>query len=101
MSRIRRSDLHQPHELLDQIFSDSPADEELSYLQSIWRLKMPSAIAENSSVTGFIDGRLVLVCSDATWAHELNVLSPQLLEKFNQLTRKNFPGINSIDARAS
>lgn len=69
--------------LLDDLAPEDSGDVGLARLQRTWRATMGPAIAGAGSPVAFVDGTLHLACTDATWAHELQLLEAELLPRLH------------------
>ena len=55
----------------------------LARVQGCWNETVGGAIAVEAQPVSERDGTLVVACRSATWASELELLAPELLEKLN------------------
>jgi predicted nucleic acid-binding Zn ribbon protein len=70
-------------------FTDSLAPSStLALAQRVWQQVAGSAIAEAGRPTAERDGMLTITCSDAVWAAELDLMSPELVTRLNQALGK-------------
>jgi predicted nucleic acid-binding Zn ribbon protein len=53
----------------------------LAAVQSAWPGAVGDAIAREATPVGERDGVVTVACSSATWAHELDLLGPEILGK--------------------
>ena len=83
--------------LLDEIAPEDTGDVGLARLQRAWAGAVGSAVAGAGRPVAFVDGTLHVACDDATWAHELDLLQPQLLER---LRAAGVTDVTAIRARA-
>jgi predicted nucleic acid-binding Zn ribbon protein len=60
----------------------------LALVQRIWQQVAGPAIAEAGQPTAERDGVLTITCSDAVWAAELDLMSPELVARLNQTLGK-------------
>jgi predicted nucleic acid-binding Zn ribbon protein len=56
----------------------------LARVQAAWEQALGETIAEAGRPTAERDGLLTVVCSDAVWAAELDLMGPQLIERLNE-----------------
>jgi predicted nucleic acid-binding Zn ribbon protein len=56
----------------------------LAAVQSVWPQAVGEAIAAKATPVAERDGVVTVACSSATWAHELDLLGSQTLEKLLQ-----------------
>jgi predicted nucleic acid-binding Zn ribbon protein len=83
--------------LLDEIAPEDTGDVGLARLQRAWAGAVGAAVAGAGRPVAFVDGTLHVACDDATWAHELALLQPQLLER---LRAAGVTDVTAIRARA-
>lgn len=83
--------------LLDDIAPDDTGDVGLARLQRAWPGAVGPAIAGAGRPVAFVDGVLHVGCTDATWAHELQLLQPRILEG---LRAAGVSDVRAIRARA-
>ncbi len=55
----------------------------LARVQACWAETVGAAIAAEAQPVAERDGTLTVACRSATWANELELLAPELLEKLN------------------
>lgn len=55
----------------------------LARVQSAWREVAGEAVAAETEPVAERDGTVTVACSSAVWAHELELLSPALVERLN------------------
>jgi predicted nucleic acid-binding Zn ribbon protein len=55
----------------------------LAAAQERWRTAVGAAVAREAEPVAERDGVLTVACGSATWAHELELLSPELLSALN------------------
>ncbi|WP_320668509.1 DUF721 domain-containing protein [Patulibacter defluvii] len=99
MSRRRRSTPRPAGELLGSLLDGlAPADDGLARVQRAWPAAVGPAVAAAGRPVALVDGVLHVACEDATWAHELQLMAPQLLERL--AGRIDGPPIVAIRTRA-
>jgi predicted nucleic acid-binding Zn ribbon protein len=57
----------------------------LAEVQRVWLRAVGEVIAAQADPTGERDGVLVVTCSSAVWAQELDLMGPELVTKLNEL----------------
>jgi predicted nucleic acid-binding Zn ribbon protein len=57
----------------------------LAEVQRVWPRAVGEVIAAQADPTGERDGVLVVTCSSAVWAQELDLMGPELVTKLNEL----------------
>jgi predicted nucleic acid-binding Zn ribbon protein len=55
----------------------------LADVQRVWSDAVGEAVAAQAEPTGERDGVLVVTCSAAVWAHELDLMGPELVARLN------------------
>src|SRR4051794_26665443 len=55
----------------------------LAEVQRVWGAAVGDVIAAQAEPTGERDGVLVVTCSSAVWAQELDLMGPELVEGLN------------------
>jgi predicted nucleic acid-binding Zn ribbon protein len=60
----------------------------LARAQELWRVAAGEAIARESEPVSEREGVLTIACASATWAHELHLLAPELVEALNEALRR-------------
>jgi predicted nucleic acid-binding Zn ribbon protein len=55
----------------------------LGDVQRIWPAAVGEVVAVHATPTGERDGTLVVACDAAVWAHELDLMGPELVERLN------------------
>lgn len=78
--RRRRSDPRPVAEGLGALLDGLAPDDDLSRVQRAWATLGP-AIAAAGRPVALRDGVLHVACEDAAWAHELQLMEPELLER--------------------
>ena len=71
----------------------------LARVQACWSDVVGAVIAAEAQPVSERDGTLSVVCRSATWASELELLAPDILEKLNRLL-KSPPGGGVTQLRA-
>jgi predicted nucleic acid-binding Zn ribbon protein len=57
----------------------------LARVQQIWVQALGVTIAEAGSPVSEHDGVLTVVCADSVWAHELELMGPELVGRLNDV----------------
>jgi predicted nucleic acid-binding Zn ribbon protein len=57
----------------------------LAEVQRVWPRAVGEVVAAQAEPTGERDGVLVVTCSSAVWAQELDLMGPELVTKLNEL----------------
>jgi predicted nucleic acid-binding Zn ribbon protein len=55
----------------------------LARVQQIWEQTLGGQIAEAGAPVSERDGVLTVVCADSVWAHELELMGPELVGRLN------------------
>ena len=55
----------------------------LAEVQRVWPDAVGDVVAAQAEPTGERDGVLVVTCSSAVWAQELDLMAPDLIERLN------------------
>lgn len=55
----------------------------LARVQQIWEQTLGARIAEAGTPISERDGVLTVVCADSVWAHELELMGPELVRRLN------------------
>ena len=55
----------------------------LADLQRVWPQAVGEVVAAQAEPTGERDGTVVVTCSSAVWAQELDLMAPDLVERLN------------------
>lgn len=79
--------------LLDDLAPEDTGDVGLARLQRAWAGAVGATIAGASRPVAVVDGVLHVGCEDATWAHELELLGPALLERLRAAGVTDVTGI--------
>ena len=59
----------------------------LADVQRLWRQAVGPSIAAQAEPTSERAGVLTVSCSASVWAHELDLMSPTIIERLNRLLR--------------
>ena len=59
----------------------------LADVQRVWGEAVGDVVAAQAEPTGERDGVLVVTCSSAVWAQELDLMAPDLITRLNGLLR--------------
>ena len=59
----------------------------LAEAQRVWPAAAGEVVAAQAQPTGERDGVLVVTCSSAVWAQELDLMAPELIPRLNALLR--------------
>jgi predicted nucleic acid-binding Zn ribbon protein len=70
----------------------------LAEVQRVWSRAVGEVIAAQADPTGERDGVLVVTCSSAVWAQELDLMGPELVAKLNALLGGD--GVRALRCRA-
>ena len=73
---------------LERVAGELAPDSLLADAQRAWRDAVGAAVAAEARPTAERGGVLTVSCSGSVWAHELDLLSPVLIERLNGLLRK-------------
>jgi predicted nucleic acid-binding Zn ribbon protein len=57
----------------------------LADVQRVWPEAVGGAVAAEAVPAAERDGVLVVSCSSSVWAHELDLMAPQLIDRLNQV----------------
>jgi predicted nucleic acid-binding Zn ribbon protein len=57
----------------------------LAEIQVVWERAVGDVVAAQAEPTGERDGVLVVTCSSAVWAQELDLMAPDLIARLNAL----------------
>ena len=55
----------------------------LAEVQRVWEAAVGAVVAAQAEPTGEREGVLVVTCSSAVWAQELDLMAPDLIERLN------------------
>jgi predicted nucleic acid-binding Zn ribbon protein len=55
----------------------------LAEIQRVWPQAVGPAVAAEAEPTGERDGVVVVTCASAVWAQELDLMSPELVQRLN------------------
>ncbi len=55
----------------------------LAAVQDVWERAVGDVVAEQAVPIGERDGVLTVACREAVWAHELELMGPELVEQIN------------------
>ena len=69
----------------------------LARVQELWPSAVGPAIAAAARPTGERAGVLTVTCEAAVWAHELDMIAPELIERLNAALRQ--PAITALRCR--
>jgi predicted nucleic acid-binding Zn ribbon protein len=67
--------------LADRLAPQTP----LAEVQRVWAEAVGEVVAAQAEPTGERDGVLVVSCSSAVWAQELDLMAPDLVQRLNGL----------------
>ena len=65
--------------LADRLAPQTP----LAEVQRVWEAAVGAVVAAQAEPTGEREGVLVVTCSSAVWAQELDLMAPDLLARLN------------------
>jgi predicted nucleic acid-binding Zn ribbon protein len=71
----------------------------LADVQRVWPSAVGDAVAAESEPTGERDGVLVVTCSSAVWAQELDLMGPELVARLNAALGRD--GVRSLRCRTT
>lgn len=71
----------------------------LAAVQEVWEGAVGVAVAAQAAPAGERDGVLTVVCAEAVWAHELELMGPELVEQINAALGR--PAIRALRCRAT
>ena len=86
MTAYRRSPRHLAL-ALDRIRDDLEPESLLAEVQRVWRDTVGPAIAVEAEPTAERAGVVTVSCAASVWAHELDLLSPTIVERLNRALR--------------
>ena len=72
---------------VEQIRDQLAPDTLLADVQRVWPEAVGEAIAAEAQPTAERGGALTVSCSASVWAHELDLMGPQILERLNGVLR--------------
>jgi predicted nucleic acid-binding Zn ribbon protein len=55
----------------------------LAAVQDVWAGSVGEVVAAQAAPIGERDGVLTVACTEAVWAHELELMGPELVERLN------------------
>jgi predicted nucleic acid-binding Zn ribbon protein len=55
----------------------------LAAVQEVWERSVGELVAAQATPIGERDGVLTVACAEAVWAHELELMGPELVERLN------------------
>ena len=67
--------------LADRLAPQTP----LAEVQRVWEAAVGTVVAAQAEPTGEREGVLVVTCSSAVWAQELDLMAPDLVDRLNAL----------------
>ena len=70
-------------EVLGKAVGDAAPDTPLARIQAAWAGVAGAAIAAEATPSEEREGTVTVECSGAVWAHELELLAPDLLSRLN------------------
>jgi predicted nucleic acid-binding Zn ribbon protein len=70
----------------------------LADVQRVWGEAVGELVAAQAEPTGERDGVLVVTCSSAVWAQELDLMAPEVVERLNGLL--GGPSVRSLRCQA-
>jgi predicted nucleic acid-binding Zn ribbon protein len=73
--------------VLADAVGDAAPDTLLARVQAVWTQAAGAAIATEAAPASEREGTVTVECSGAVWAHELELLGPDLLERLNRALR--------------
>lgn len=79
----RRSQPRSIAEAMEELVERAQPASGLGAVQRVWKLAVGEVIAEEAQPTAEREGVLTVSCRSAAWASDLDLLSPELIEKLN------------------
>jgi predicted nucleic acid-binding Zn ribbon protein len=71
----------------------------LAAVQAVWDEAVGSVVAAEASPVSERDGVLSVLCSESVWAHELDLMGPELVDQINAALGRQ--AINALRCRAT
>jgi predicted nucleic acid-binding Zn ribbon protein len=84
---MRRRSPAQLADVLRGAVADAAPDTTLARVQAVWAQVAGPAIAAEATPASERDGTVTVDCSGAVWAHELELLGPDLTTRLNAALR--------------
>jgi predicted nucleic acid-binding Zn ribbon protein len=85
---------------LEALTRDAAPQTTIARVQACWNEAVGAAIAEEARPVAERDGTLTVMCRSGTWANELELLAPELLEKLNSALGGNSePTLKALRAK--
>jgi predicted nucleic acid-binding Zn ribbon protein len=72
----------------------------LAAAQSVWPAAAGARVTAEAEPVAERDGVVTIACRSATWAQELDLLGPELLERLNEALSEGGRGANEATVRA-
>ena len=94
---MKRRDFRPIADYISRYKKVSAPDNYLAQIQSIWNEAVGDAIASNSHPNSERDGVVRVTCTSSVWAQELELMSPQIVEKVNEILGDSW--LKGIEAR--
>lgn len=89
-------------EAIGEVRAQSAPATLLAAVQSVWPAVTGAAVAAEAEPVGEREGVITVACRSATWAQELDLMGPELLERLNGALGEDTSGLSSRGAtRAS
>jgi predicted nucleic acid-binding Zn ribbon protein len=71
----------------------------LAAVQEVWERAVGVVVAAEAAPIGERDGVLTVACAEAVWAHELDLMGPELVEQINAALGR--PALRALRCRAT
>jgi predicted nucleic acid-binding Zn ribbon protein len=71
----------------------------LAAVQGVWAEAVGDVVAAQAAAIGEHDGVLTVACAEAVWAHELELMGPELVERINTALGRR--ALHSLRCRAT
>lgn len=81
---MRRSRPRRAAEVLEPVAAASAPRTQLGAIQAVWTDAVGEGIASAARPISFGGGELTVSCESATWAQELDLLSPKLMDALSE-----------------
>jgi predicted nucleic acid-binding Zn ribbon protein len=81
---VRRRRPRSLGDALREVRAQTAPETLLAAVQSCWREAVGQQVAAEAEPVSERDGQVTIACRTATWAHELDLLSDELLARLNE-----------------
>ncbi len=71
----------------------------LAAVQAVWSSAVGETVAAAAAPVSERDGVLTVACSEAVWAHELDLMGPEVVEQINAALGR--PALRALRCRAT